>query len=294
MSTLPRSLRRSVVIRAAALAAAVSLALGGCGAGDADSSPEADPGQTPATSVTSTTTPTLTDTGSTPETPASESEGGGQPTTGASPSTSSPTSAATTSPSAQPTPRGGPLSSALIPADDLPGFSDDYPWAVVPTPPALRRQPVPVCSRSTLVAIGGVRAVRRDFRGQAGAPTSAIQAVVKFPDELTSSRSESILLAWHDRCTQQARSLGLDQVRVGEVQQAQTESGTARYWMTTYVSPRNPGATWHHAEGFVRIGERLSYVVLRTSGSPGTPEPNDADPVAEALDVAADRLLGDR
>ncbi len=182
------------------------------------------------------------------------------------------------------------LRAALVPAAELPGFNDSWTWD---------RQRVfrgaglalPGCSRANLIAIGGVAAVLSDYRSPASDDTAyAVQVTVRFPDEQTASRAESVLIAWHDRCEKTLRQQGRKNPQVGDIAAVTTDVATARQWLSTYGPvPGDPDATYFHAEGFVRSGHLLSYLILHNAGQDYNYEQGD-EPMANALKKAAEFL----
>ena len=59
------------------------------------------------------------------------------------------------------------------------------------------------------------------------------------------------------------------------------------------AGPRRPRLSWLQAEGFVRDGDTLTYLVMTTAGQDYNYEAGQ-EPMAQALGVAAKRLVASR
>lgn len=98
------------------------------------------------------------------------------------------------------------------------------------------------------------------------------------------------MIAWHGRCQSSLRKQGKKRPRVGSIAVVATDVGTARQWLSTYGPvPGDPDATNFHAEGVVRAGFRISYVVIHNAGQDYNYKSGD-EPMAHALQKAAEYL----
>lgn len=174
---------------------------------------------------------------------------------------------------------------ALVTAEDLPGFTDVFSWASqrVTTGPGTR--PPPGCSRSSLISIGGVEEARSVYEAADSDDAYAVQVTAVFPDEQTAITAESVLMAWHDQCRQQLASK--QDVRVSPAIPVRTDVGAGTRWLSSYRPvPGDPGALWMHAEGFVRDGDRVSYLVL-AAAAPAHAAGHHEPPMEGAIEIAA-------
>jgi len=271
-------------LRVTALAVSLGLGIAGC---TTDPTPPDETQSSPATSPQGSTTSQATSpdatTDETSPTEPPESTSSTEPDETA---TTLPTP--TTSSTPAPTRR---LRAALVPAAELPGFNDSWTWDRQRVFRGAGLGALPGCSRANLIAIGGVAAVLSDYRSPASDDTAyAVQVTVRFPDEQTASRAESVLIAWHDRCEKTLRQQGRKNPQVGDIAAVTTDVATARQWLSTYGSvPGDPDATYFHAEGFVRSGHLLSYLILHNAGQDYNYEQGD-EPMANALKKAAEFL----
>jgi len=189
---------------------------------------------------------------------------------------------------------GGRAKRAQIPAAKLPGFNDQWTWVKESSGPGPGQDVPSVCMKSSLTAIGGVNEYRTDFNSPLDDNSWAVQQTVVFPDDLTAKTSQSVLEAWQAKCAQQAKSLGLKKVQVGQISEVTTPVGAGQQWLVTYRPvPGDPNAAWLQAEGFVRDGDTLTYLVMTTAGQDYNYEPGQ-EPMAQALIVAAKRLIASR
>ncbi|MBA2697448.1 MAG: hypothetical protein H0U61_01595 [Nocardioidaceae bacterium] len=182
------------------------------------------------------------------------------------------------------------MRAALIPAGELPGFNDTFRWDRQRIRRGPGPHPPPACSRSSLLSIGGVAAARSDYRSSSDDSTYAVQVTAVFPDKQTAARSESVLIAWHDRCQQLLGQQGRTSARVSSIADVATDVGIGKQWLSTYRPvPGDREASYFHAEGFVRAGDRISYLVILSAGQDYNYEPGE-EPMAKALEKAGDYL----
>ena len=155
----------------ASAAVVVCLALGGCTADtpapdDPESSSVDSPTSDPAASATS-TAPSTTSTA--PSTP-SEASTTSQSTTTTPDTTQPPTTTRPTPPASS---AAGRARAALIKAAELPGFNEEWVWDRHRSLRGPGEEPPPVCSVTSMIAIGGVVASRTDYRSNLSEDASA-------------------------------------------------------------------------------------------------------------------------
>jgi len=223
------------------------------------------------------------------------------PTSGApsQDTTTDPTEETATTPSTPPD--GDPSDSkpgrakrAQIPARQLPGFNDQWKWTKESSGPGPGQDVPSVCMKNSLTAIGGVSEYRTSFDSPLDDNSWAVQQTVVFPDDETAKTSQSVLQAWQAKCAKQATSLGLKKVKVTPISDVETVVGPGQQWLVTYRPVAgDPNASWLQAEGFVRDGDTMTYLVMTTAGQDYNYEPGN-EPMAQALAVAAQRLVKSR
>lgn len=185
---------------------------------------------------------------------------------------------------------------AQIPAKKLPGFNDQWEWAKQSSGPGLGQDMPSVCMQAPFSAIGATEdgQYRTDFNSPLDDRSWAVQQTVVMPDEQTGKRVEAVLTSWQQKCAKQAKKLGLKKVDVSPATEVPTATGTGTQWLVTYRPvPGDPDASWLQAEGFVRDGDTLTYLVMTTAGQDYNYE-SGQEPMAQALQVAAKRLLASR
>ena len=172
---------------------------------------------------------------------------------------------------------------AQIPASKLPGFHPAWKW----TETAKLRDTTSPCLLTTLVAIGAVDEVGRRFTNSTSDTSEAVQLTGVFPDEHTALTATAVLTAWHDKCAENAtEESGLKRVRVSDMRDVSTPVGTGRQWMVTYKPvPGHRNWGWFDAEGFVRDGDTITYLLLRNAGQDYNYETGQ-EPIDRALAVA--------
>ncbi|MGH3470891.1 MAG: hypothetical protein ACRDPG_02435 [Nocardioidaceae bacterium] len=140
--------------------------------------------------------------------------------------------------------------------------------------------------RASLTAIGAVHEVRRDFSSHLSKLDRATQITAVFPDEHTAITAADVLGAWQQGCASHAQSMGLKHVAVHAPEQLQTPVGPAEDWMVTFRPvPQGRTASWWNAEGFVRDGDTLTYLVIVSAGQ-DYDYPTGQQPMERALAVA--------
>lgn len=197
-----------------------------------------------------------------------------------------PPSATTSSPAEQDSSPGR-AQQAQIPAEQLPGFNEEWRWT------ATRRvqNATSLCMLSSLESIGAVNQVSTKFTSSASKTTSAVQITGVFPDEHTALTAVAVLDAWQGKCADYAaQDVGLNHVEVSDQREVTTSVGSGRQWMVTYRPvPGQPDSVWFDSEGFVRDGDTLTYVLYKSAGQDYNYETGQ-EPIDRALAVAGDYL----
>jgi hypothetical protein len=140
---------------------------------------------------------------------------------------------------------------------------------------------------TTLVAIGAVEEVGWRYTNSTSDTAEAVQLTGVFPDEHTALTATAVLTEWHDKCAEHAsEESGLKRVRVSDMRDVSTPVGTGRQWMVTYTPvPGHRSWGWFDAEGFVRDGDTLTYLLYRSAGQDYDYEAGQ-EPIDRALAVA--------
>lgn len=141
-----------------------------------------------------------------------------------------------------------------------------------------------------MTAIGGVAEYHRSYRSSQSRSAVAYQIGVVFPDQQTALTAVSVLQAWQSKCRAHLAATGHRDVRVSAPTNVPTQVGNATSWLVTYRPvAHHPAARWFDAEGFVRDGDALSYLVIRNAGR-HYDYPPGRTPIDLALAVAARAL----
>jgi hypothetical protein len=146
----------------------------------------------------------------------------------------------------------------LLTADRMPALGDGLAWSVAATEPETA-DPTGACQKTSLVDIGAVHAVRRDFAGPEDSGVEARQIVARFADRRSARRAQEVLLAWRDDC--EAR-LDYPRKDVGPLEEVATEPGVGGHYRMTYGSRRASDAA---GLGMVRTGNWLTIVEIRAA-----------------------------
>ena len=109
--------------------------------------------------------------------------------------------------------------------------------------------PTGACQKTSLVDIGAVHAVRRDFAGPDGSGVAARQIVAKFADAKSAWRAEQVLRAWRDDCEERLDYPRKDGRPAGR--RSRPTPAAAGHYRLTYGSRR---ATDAAGTGIVRNG----------------------------------------
>lgn len=224
------------------------------------------------------------------------------PATDDGPTGDEPTEDAETGSGSEPPPSEGNSNSkpkrakkSRIEAEELPGLNDDWEWTQESSGKGPGQDMSSVCMVASLTAIGGVAEHRTDYGNDQTDTARATLHTVVFPDEKTATNAVRVIEAWHDACKARAKdTLGLKKARVSKISKVDTSVGDGEQWMVTYRPvPNEPDSVWFQAEGFVRDGDTLSYLIVVSAGQDYNYE-RGHEPIDEALRIAADRLLATR
>jgi hypothetical protein len=116
--------------------------------------------------------------------------------------------------------------------------------------------PTGACQKTSLVDLGAVRAVRRDYAGDGDSTFRARQVVARFADARSAWRAGEVLASWRDDC---AERLDYPRTDVGPMEEVATEPASSGRYPLTYGSRRSQET----AElGIVRKGRWLTVIEI--------------------------------
>jgi hypothetical protein len=207
-------------------------------------------------------------------------------------------SAASPEPSSEPTdepassepaaPAAGGLPGALLPAADVPGFNDEFTWKDGTTSEQEPPELAGTCHKFEVTSIGAEKVAYRTYEPASGGGAQASELVAQFPDEMTATRAEDVLLSWRKDCAKKLKKF--DSVDVGEVTTVETDAGPGHWYMLTYGPAEDDPESGHFdAQGVVRVGDRVAVLRLALVGQDYN-YPAGEEPMVAAVQAAAARL----
>lgn len=175
---------------------------------------------------------------------------------------------------------------ARISAGQLPGFGRAWPWrrrAATAAAPA-GAPAGGFCIHTSLVSIGAIDQWQTTYDGASGARATVVSG--QFSDAETAMMGEQVLATWQATCQQywssHARSTS---TKVTAPRVTDTVVGPG---YSVLVAQSSLGR--FTGEGYVRDGDTITYVILRTGGRDDN-DPGGKSPEEKAVAVAGDRLL---
>ena len=198
--------------------------------------------------------------------------------------------AAEPSDSAEPSaePGTGTVADALLPADDVPGFNDEFTWSEQATDDREPGDLAGACHKFEMTSIGAEEVAYRAYRPDAGDESAASHLVAGFPDEMTANRAFEVLKSWREGCASTFRQY--DRVQVGDLEDVDTDAGTGHWYLVTYAPAEgDPDAGYFDAQGIALVGDRIAVLRLTLVGQDYNYEAGQ-EPMVEAVRAAAARL----
>ncbi|HET6651224.1 MAG TPA: hypothetical protein VFH10_01180 [Nocardioides sp.] len=204
--------------------------------------------------------------------------------------TNEPTEPSSTSEPTEPSgePGTGTLADALLPAEEMPGFNEEFTWAEGATATAEPKDLAGACHQFEMTSIGAEEVAYRTYEPTAGDNSEASQLVAQFPDEMTANRAFEVLKSWREGCAKNFKKY--DRVQVGALEDVDTEVGTGHWYLLIYgPAESDPDAAYFDAQGIAKVGNRVAVVRLTLIGQDYNYEQGQ-EPMVEAVRAAAARL----
>lgn len=272
---LARPTRAATAVVTLALVGALGLA--GCAPQPQQTADEPSPTRATAAAPTSPTAPETQESSATPDSAESTAS-------------QTPSSSASSSASASPAPTGA-LTDRLLPAEQVPGFNEQYRWVAGGTRTREGRDLFGTCQRFGITSIGATSVAVRDYRpaepAQGDAPDPAGELVAEFPDTATARRAFAVLKSWRAQC---ADRLPGKRAHVGELESVQVDGGTGGWYLLTYRPPGgSPDEAIFDAQGMAVVGTRIAMLKLRLVGQDYNYDAGQ-EPMVAAVQRAAGRL----
>jgi len=203
------------------------------------------------------------------------------------------------SPSEETTTAQGPrrLADLPLPAKELPGFNEQFPWKVTANRAREGRRPFGTCHKFAMTSIGATKAAVRTYApALRDSDTTAANLVAVFPDAKTAKRAFEVLKSWRGQCEEElARHDSRD---IGLLEPIDLPAGTsprraAANWYLLIYGPAkgDPDAGYFDAQGLARVGKMISVLEMRLVGQDYNYEPGQ-EPMVGAVTASAARLGG--
>jgi hypothetical protein len=185
-------------------------------------------------------------------------------------------------------PGTGSLTDALLPAEELPGFNDEFTWAERATESSEPPELAGSCHQFEMTSIGAEEVAYRTYDPTAGDNSEASQLVAQFPDEMTATRAFEVLKSWRQGCAKNFKEY--DRVQVGDLEDVDTEAGAGHWYLLVYgPAEGDPDSGYFDAQGIAMVGNRVAVLRLSLIGQDYNYEAGQ-EPMVEAVRAAAARL----
>lgn len=181
--------------------------------------------------------------------------------------------------------RGG-----LLPADQLPGFNDDFAWREQSTRMREGRRPFGTCHTFAMTAIGATKVTVRRYAPAAKSPGStASNLVAEFADDMTARRAYEVLKSWREQCADRLREHPSSDV--GRLKPVTVDGNDAvgNWYLLVYGPADRPHSSTFDAQGLTRVGSSISVLQMSLEGQ-DYDYPNGREPMVGAVRKAATRI----
>ena len=227
-----------------------------------------------------------------PAAPANGDTDAGGPVATESSTPDTPSGAPSRTPAARepaPEPAGpGTVADALLPAEQVPGFNDQFTWREESTQDAEPAELAGPCHLFEMVSIGAEKVAYRTYRSTQGDNSAASELVAEFPDEMTANRAFEVLKSWRGKCG--AKLKGFERRDVGALEPVDTEVGEGHWYLLTYGPVEgDPDSAHFDAQGLVKVGNRIAVLRLALIGQDYNYELGQ-EPMVAGVQAAASRL----
>lgn len=257
--------------------------------------------------------PTVTvepgDSGSTSPSPSPSVSVSSAPSTSAAPTPSptpveqvsqEPSPTASQSPAAQQAPAevsvvapeaSAPMRARLLTAEELPGFDEDFIWTTATTRTSEGRKPFGTCHKFAMTSIGAMRVTMRDYLPPAGTEegVGGSNLVAEFPDQRTARRAFEVLQSWRGQCEEELQEY--ERRSIGGFDTVQVDGAEGGWYLLIYgpVEGGSPDDGYFDAQGFVRVGKRISVLQMRGIGQDYNYDTGQ-EPLVEGVRTSAAKL----
>ena len=185
-------------------------------------------------------------------------------------------------------PGTGTLTDALLPAEEVPGFNEEFTWVEGTTAAAEPKDLAGACHQFEMTSIGAEEVAYRTYEPTAGDNSEASHLVAQFPDEMTANRAFEVLKSWRQGCAKNFKKY--DRVQVGDLEDVDTQAGTGHWYLLIYgPAEGDPDSGYFDAQGIAKVGDRVAVLRLSLVGQDYNYEQGQ-EPMVEAVRAAAARL----
>lgn len=180
------------------------------------------------------------------------------------------------------------LTEALLPADQVPGFNEEFAWSQGRTRPAEPGRLAGTCHRFSMLSTGATEVAYRSYDPPPNGNATASELVADFADRKTAWRAYQTVLSWRETCPAQLRAYPRTDVSL--LEDVSVEQGQAGWWLLKYAPiGDDPEVAAFDAEGVALVGSRVAVVQMVLYGQDYNYAPGQ-EPMVEAVRRAAARI----
>jgi hypothetical protein len=181
--------------------------------------------------------------------------------------------------------RGG-----LLPADQLPGFNDEFAWRERSTRMREGRRPFGTCHKFAMTSIGATRVTVRRYVPAAKSPGStASNLVAEFADDMTARRAYEVLKSWREQCADRLKTHPSSDVGALKQIPVDGHGAVGNWYLLVYGPADRPDSSSFDAQGLTRVGSTISVVQMSLEGQ-DYDYPSGGEPMVGAVRKAATRI----
>lgn len=181
----------------------------------------------------------------------------------------------------------------LLTAEEVPGFNEEFSWAVKSTRMREGQSPFGTCHKFAMTSIGAWKVVVRTYEPRTASPgATASHLVAEFADEMTAKRAFEVLKSWAGQCDEELN--GYERSDVGTLKPvpapAEVDGEIGQWYLLTYGPAQgDPGFSFLDAQGLTRVGSTISALEMRLVGQDYNYSSGE-EPMVAAVQNAAVRL----